>query len=136
MFNISKLCKSFKILKCAVSVAGNELWVFSLNFLLSFKVAIATTGRVAVAITLGPFHPSPVLALREVYTCLLAVQTRSFSCLSVFLLKCAIWVEEICCVIFTTSLKQNKPRNHLPKYRLPSLGYQPLYHYKRNNINW
>ena len=94
----------------AVSIAGYELRVTYHNFPPSFKVAATTTGRVAIAFTLGPFHPSPVLALRIVYTCLLAVITRSCSRLSVILLKCAIWVVEICCVIFTTSLKQNKPQ--------------------------
>ena len=103
--------------RCAVSIPGYELWITFHNFLLGFKIACTTTGRVTIAITLGPFQPSPILAPRVVYTCPLAVITWSFSCLSVIVLKCAIWVVEICCVIFTTSLKQNKPQKlyHLLK---------------------
>ena len=97
----------------AVSIAGYKLYVSCRNFLLSTKIAVTMTGRVPIAITLGPFHPSPVLALRIVYTCLSAVFTRLFCCPSVIVLMCVVWILEICCVIFTTSLEQNKPWNHL-----------------------
>ena len=93
----------------AVSITGYILYVSCLNFLLITKIAVTMTGRVPIALTLGPFHPSPVLALRIVYTCLSAVFTRLFCCPSVM---CIVYMV-ICSVIFTSSLEQNKLWNHL-----------------------